>query len=283
MSIKKYTTLSFPCDHVALVCLDRPDKLNAVNWDMLAEIDSVVSSLPFKRKDVRCVILASSSAHFTSGIDLATAGDIVTGDDEGDGDDRDVARKSLAVSSQVRTLQHHVGCFERCPVPVIAAISGLCLGLGVDIASACDIRLASRDAAFAIKEVDVGICADLGTIQRFHRIVGNDSWFRELCYTAKKFGAEEAERRGFLSGVHDNKKEMMDAAISLGQNISQKSPVAVATTKRSILFSRDSKVEEGLEHIALMNGAMLQTEDISKVVEGFMTGKKGRNVIFSKL
>jgi len=273
----KYITLSYPSPHVALVLLDRPKKLNAINWDMLAELDAAVLSLASGPADIRCLVLASSSAHFTAGIDLATAGDIAGADTT------DVARRALATTSHVRQLQRHAACLERCAVPVVAAISGYCLGLGIDLVASACIRLASADAAFAIKEVDIGLCADLGTIQRFQRIVGSDTWFRELCYTARRFGPEEAVRHGFLSSVYDTKEEMMEAAISMAENIASKSPVAVVATKQSILYSRDNTVNEGLAHVALMNGALLQTGDMEKAIMGSLPGGGDTPVVFSRL
>ena len=144
---------------------------------------------------------------------------------------------------------------------MICAINGYCIGAGIDLSSACDIRLCTKDAKFTIKEVDIGICADLGTIQRFQRVVGNESWARELAFTGRFFDSSEAIQKGYVSSVFETKDEMLTAALKLADQIASKSPVAINTTKRSILYSRDHSVQEGLEHIALLNSVMLQTED----------------------
>ena len=142
-------------------------------------------------------------------------------------------------------------------MPVICALSGYVIGAGVDISSACDIRICSKDAKFSIKEIDIGMCADLGTIQRFQKVVGNDSWFRELVYTGRFFDANEALQQGFVSHVTNTKEECLKKAIDLAAAIAQKSPVGVATAKQNIVFSRDNTVDAGLNHILLLNMSML--------------------------
>ena len=116
-------------------------------------------------------------------------------------------------------------------MPVIAAVSGFCLGMGIDIITACDIRLCTQDSKFSIKEVDIGICADLGTIQRFQKVTGNDSWLRELAYTARVFGAEEAAKHGLVSTVYSNKEDVLKAAFKIAETIATKSPLAINITK----------------------------------------------------
>jgi delta(3,5)-delta(2,4)-dienoyl-CoA isomerase len=140
---------------------------------------------------------------------------------------------------------------------VIGVGHGYCIGAGVDLLSACDIRICAEDAKFTIKEVDIGICADIGTIQRFQKIVGNDSWTRELCYTARFFSATEAMKYGFVSSVHKSKEEALAAAEKLAITIASKSQVAINVTKRSLVYSRDHTVAEGLDHIKTLNGVML--------------------------
>ncbi len=155
-------------------------------------------------------------------------------------------------------------------MPVIAAIHGYCIGAGVDLASACDIRVCAKDTQFTIKEVDVGLAADIGTLQRFQKVVGNESWARELAYTARFFTAEEALQRGFVSKVCDTFDDVMKTAMDLANLIASKSPIAVSTSKKSIVFSRDHSVEEGLNHIALLNSSMLQTDDLMVAASAIM-------------
>lgn len=168
-------------------------------------------------------------------------------------------------------LQQSVSSLEKCRVPVIAAIHGFCIGAGVDLASAADIRICSKDTKFTIKEVDIGLAADIGTLQRFQKVVGNDSWARELAFTARYFDADEALVRGFVSKVADTPEACLNEAIALAVQIAGKSPIAVSTTKASLNFSRDHPVQAGLDHILLLNSVMLQSEDVKEAATAAMT------------
>jgi delta(3,5)-delta(2,4)-dienoyl-CoA isomerase len=130
--------------------------------------------------------------------------------------------------------------------------------------SACDIRYCAKDTKFTIKEVDVGLAADVGTLQRFPKVVGNDSWTRELAYTARNFDSTEALEKGFVSKVLDTREQCIEEAIKLATFIASKSPVAVTASKQSLNYSRDHSVQEGLDHIATINAVMLQTDDLAK-------------------
>ena len=163
----------------------------------------------------------------------------------------------LALQVLIAPLQRQTTIVEKCRVPVISALHGYVIGAGVDLASASDIRICSKDAKFSIKEIDLGMCADLGTIQRFQKIIGNDSFFRELAYTGRFFSPDEALKQGFVSAVAENKEECFKKAFALAKEIAQKSPVGIATLKQNIVYSRDHTVDEGLNHILLLNMAML--------------------------
>lgn len=145
-------------------------------------------------------------------------------------------------------------------------MSGYVIGAGIDISSACDIRICSADAKFTIREIEIGMCADLGTIQRFQKVVGSDSWFRELAYTGRFFDAQEALKHGYVSYVTDTKEDCFKRAYELAKTIASKSPVGIATLKQNIVFSRDHSVEEGLSHVLLLNMSMLQTKDMERAV-----------------
>ena len=205
------------------------------------------------------MIINAAGKCFTSGLDLKSAMQVANvGTDIAEGEEEpDAARKAIMIQELVLSLQRYCNTMEVCRVPVICAIHGYCIGAGIDLSSACDIRLCTKDAKFTIKEVDIGIAADLGTLQRFGKVVASESWARELAFTARYFTSEEANQRGFVSGVYEDVAALNTAALKLAQVITSKSPVAIYTTKKSILFSRDHSVAEGMEHIALLNGAML--------------------------
>ena len=142
----------------------------------------------------------------------------------------------------LRPLQESVSSLEKVKVPVIAALNGLVIGAGVDFASAADIRYCSKGAKFTIKEVDIGLAADIGTLQRFQKIVGNDSWTRELAYTARFFTPDESLLHGFVSKVTETPELCLEEAIKMARFIAEKSPVAVTATKLSLVYSRDHSV-----------------------------------------
>lgn len=270
MVYKAIRTKISECGTIHSVIINRPKKMNAVSFEAMHEIRHYLENHinPFA-SGARVVVFYGEGKHFTAGLDLGSAADI--GDVGKPEEDADVARKSVRIYDHVLWLQDHVSALEKCRVPVICAITGYCIGAGVDLSSACCIRLASKDAKFTIKEVDIGLAADIGTLQRFQKVIGNESWARELAYTARYFGAEEALSKGFLSSVYETRDQCLEAAYALAKTIASKSPVAVNATKKSIIFSRDHSVAEGLNHIALMNGAMLQTSDSMTAVTATMT------------
>jgi delta(3,5)-delta(2,4)-dienoyl-CoA isomerase len=251
--------------HTVVVTLNRPNKRNAISAIMWREIGEVFSILGRQGDDCRVVVLTGAGgAAFTAGIDLSDP-DLLP--KQGKDNDRnnphtnnyDLARTQIAFASQIRDMQACFTAVEDCPVPVIAAIQGSCIGAGVDLASACDIRLCSPNTTFSVREVKIGLAADVGTLQRFPKVTGNDSRVREICYTGEVFGAEDALKIGFVSRITDS---LMVDAIILSKEIASNSPVAVIGTKRSLLYSRDHSVADGLEHIATHNSLALVTEDI---------------------
>ncbi|KAJ7856035.1 ClpP/crotonase-like domain-containing protein, partial [Mycena leptocephala] len=212
-------------------------------------------------RDVRAAVLSSAIPKlFTAGIDLADAAKITTGGLKGVSS-LDGARSSLALLRDIKEFQHAIGAPERCPFPVIVAVHGLVLGLGVDIVSACDVRYAAESAQFSVKEVDIGLAADVGTLAYLPKIVGNHSLLREFAFSAALFSAADAARMGLLSRVvPGGRAEVVQAALKLAEVIAGKSPVAVSGTKRILLHSRDHSVADNLEYTAAWNAAALQTQ-----------------------
>lgn len=197
-----------------------------------------------------------------------------------EGAGEDTARRAFELRRVVKRYQDGFTAIERCPKPVIAAIHGACIGGGVDMICAADVRLASSDAYFCVKEVAIGIAADVGTLQRLPRVVGNDSWIREACFTARNIPAHEAAAQGLLSRVYTDKKAMLAGALATAEAIAAHSPVAVQGTKINLNFSRGRTVSDGLEFQSAWNAAMLQTQDLGESMTATMTGKPAR---FSKL
>ncbi|XP_046934061.1 delta(3,5)-Delta(2,4)-dienoyl-CoA isomerase, mitochondrial isoform X1 [Lynx rufus] len=263
--------------HILHVQLNRPEKRNAINracWREMVECFSKIAQDP----DCRAVVISGAGKLFTSGIDLMDmASDILQ--PQGD----DVARISWQLRNLISRYQESFSVIEKCPKPVIAAIHGACIGAGVDLVTACDIRYCAQDAFFQVKEVDIGLAADVGTLQRLPKVIGNQSLVNELAFTSRKMMADEALGSGLVSRVFPNKEDMLEAAFTLAEEISTKSPVAVQSTKVNLIYSRNHSVAESLNYMATWNMSMLQTQDIVKSVQATLEKKDLKSVNFSKL
>ncbi|KAJ1560848.1 putative enoyl CoA hydratase, partial [Nowakowskiella sp. JEL0078] len=175
---------------------------------------------------------------------------------------RDPARQSMKFLKNVQGLQDAFTAVEKCSIPVIAAVSGACIGAekGIDLITACDIRYCTANTKFSVKEVDIGLAADLGTLQRLPKVVGNQSAVREWCLTGRMFQANEALQFGLVNNIFENKEQMMVSVMELAAEIASKSPIALQGTKKILNYSRDHTVEEGLDYVAIWNSAMIHTE-----------------------
>ncbi|XP_062329272.1 delta(3,5)-Delta(2,4)-dienoyl-CoA isomerase, mitochondrial isoform X1 [Osmerus eperlanus] len=274
-----FTTLSIshPATAVTHVELHRPEKRNAMNrafWSEMVDCFSQIAADP----DCRVVVVSGAGKMFTSGIDLMDmASDILQ--PEGD----DMARTSWNMRRIITKYQETFSVIEKCPKPVVVAVHSACIGGGVDLITACDIRLCTQDAWFQVKEVDIGLAADVGTLQRLPKVIGSRSLVNELALTARKMYADEAKSSGLVSRVFDDKEAMMVAALELAGEIAGRSPVAVQGTKVNLIYSRDHSVAEGLDYMATWNMSMLQTQDVMKSAQASMEKKSPKEVAFSKL
>ncbi|XP_051063534.1 delta(3,5)-Delta(2,4)-dienoyl-CoA isomerase, mitochondrial [Phodopus roborovskii] len=262
--------------HVLHVQLNRPEKRNAMNkafWREMVECFQKIS----EDSDCRAVVISGAGKMFTSGIDVVDMAHLL----QTPGDD--AARMAWHLRDLISKFQKTFTVIEKCPKPVIAAIHGGCIGGGVDLITACDIRYCAQDAFFQVKEVDLGLAADVGTLQRLPKVIGNQSLVNELTFTARKMMADEALDSGLVSRVFPDKDNMLDAAFALAAEISSKSPVAVQGSKINLVYSRDHTVDESLDYMASWNMSMLQTQDIIKSVQAVMEKKDTKSVTFSKL
>ncbi|MFL6844959.1 MAG: enoyl-CoA hydratase-related protein [Allosphingosinicella sp.] len=244
---------------VAHVELVREDKMNAMDGDMFAAIGEAFRTLGTD-PSVRAILLSGRGRHFTAGLDLQYASaQFPPSDDPG--------RAAEARLRHIRWLQDAFSAAEEARPPVIAAIHGGCIGAGVDLATACDIRIASADAFFQVAEVDVAITADLGTLQRLTHLIP-EGIVRELAYTGRRMAAEEALRLGLVNRVEADRDTVIAAGLEMARTIAAKSPLAVAGAKMSLNFSRGRTVEEGLRHVALWNAGALVSADLTAAVKG---------------
>ncbi|XP_036318530.1 delta(3,5)-Delta(2,4)-dienoyl-CoA isomerase, mitochondrial [Rhagoletis pomonella] len=273
----KYNTLliTTPKPFVYQVELNRPQKLNAFNRNMWIEIKQCFESLS-TNPECRVIVLSAIGKYFTSGLDLGDA--MKLAQELGVADD--VARKAAVLERTIKLYQDSMSSLEVCSKPVITAVHSGCIGAGVSLITAADVRYCTEDAFFTVKEVDIGLAADVGALQRLPKIVGNQSLARELCYTARRFGATEAQSIGLVSKVFPTKESCVDGALELAVIIAEKSPVAVQATKANVIFSQSRPNQDGLDHIRQTNKINLQSEDFANAAVAAMTKE---HPTFSKL
>jgi len=249
--------------HVAWLTLNRPEKRNTMGTDFFKELSEHLENLD-QDSAVRAVIIKAEGKSFTAGTDLEEAGSLLSGQAA---DQREATRRNIM------SLQEGITNIERFNKPVIAAIHSHCIGGGIDLISACDIRIATRDAVFSIRETPMGIIADLGTLQRLPYIIGH-GWFRELALTGRNFTAEEALQMGLVTRICADREALYAEAKKLADRIAACPPLTVQGAKEVILYSRDNGIDAGLQYVAQKNAAALPSEDVVEAVTAFMEKRK---------
>jgi Delta3,5-Delta2,4-dienoyl-CoA isomerase len=258
--------------NVARVELNRSDKLNAFSNEMFEELFDVFTRLS---QDPECrviVLTGGTSKHFTAGLDLDDGYLTKTLSDTS----MDVSRRAHNIGKLIRRWQSSISSLEICSKPVITCIHGACVGAGVDLITAADIRFAHSHAKFSIREVQKGLAADLGTLQRIERVVGSTSVAREWCFTGRWIDAQEALRVGLVSRIFDSREDMEREAMALAENIAKLSPVAVQGTKVVMNHARQHTTLDGLEFVAVWNQLHLQGDDLK-------LSSRSKAVSFAKL
>ena len=252
---------------IARVTLDHPQNLNALGpwfWDEMPRVFREID----ENRDVRVVVLSGAGRAFTAGLDLMAMMPrmpIAGGPPDG--------LRQVRLHQLIRDLQSAITCVERCRVPVIAAVHGYCLGGGIDLITAADVRLAAADAVFSVREVKIAIVADLGTLQRLPRIVGAGH-ARELALTGRDFDAAYAERIGLVTHVLPDHAALMAAAETLAVEIAENPPLAVQGTKKVMIESTRGAIDRELEYVATWNAAHLVNQDLGVAVTAFVSKQK---------
>jgi enoyl-CoA hydratase len=266
-----FDTLSVTLEnHIATVRLNRPEKANAMNATMWQEIRKAfqwVDATP----EARVAVLQGEGKLFTAGIDLQmmmAIGPQVQ--NECDGRTREALRRVIL------DMQDTLTSLERCRKPVLAAIHGGCVGGGIDLITCADMRYCSSDAYFTIKEIDIGMTADVGTLQRLPKLIG-EGMARELAYTGRKFTAEEAREMRLVNRVYDSREALYAGVQEIAASIAAKSPLSIRGTKEMITYARDHSVADGLNYIATWNAAMLMSNDLQ---EAMMANMSKRAAVF---
>ncbi|HOO35455.1 MAG TPA: enoyl-CoA hydratase-related protein [Smithella sp.] len=245
-------------DHIATVTLAREKSLNAVSLELASEITDVFRKLS-AMDDVRVVILKSRARIFCAGLDLKDAAGGFTG----------TTRAPWDMIKKSQPLFDCCNVIEECPKPVIAAVHGQCIGAGLHIISACDIRLCTQDATFCLKEPKIGLCADMGALQRLPLIVGQ-GYAREIAFTVAFYNAQQVEKMGLVNHVYADQAALYEAAREMARQITENAPLAIECTKEVLNFSRGTSVSEGMSLAIQKNMFLLATDDLKEAFVAFM-------------
>ncbi len=257
-------------DHVAHLAFNRPEKSNSLHKDAWLELKSVFEHLD-ENPEARVIILSGNGKNFCAGIDLSLLMDLSKHDSincEG--------RKREEVRKFIYHLQDCISAIEKCRKPVIAAVHRACIGGGVDIISACDIRYCTDDAFFCIKEIDMGLVADIGTMQRLPKIV-NPGIMSELAFTGRNVYGPEAKTIGLTNQSYETREIMIEEVTKIARTIASKSPIVVRGTKEILRYTRDHSVEDSLNYIATYNAAFLLSNDLK---ESFTAQMSKRDAVY---
>ena len=261
----EFETLSVTVEaHIATVRLNRPDKANAMNLAMWHDIRNAFKWID-DTPEARVAILEGEGKTFTSGIDLTMMMGLGPQiQDDCDGRMRESLRRIIL------DLQDTLSSLERCRKPVLAAIHGACIGGGIDLICCADMRYCAADAYFSIKEIDIGMVADVGTLQRLPKLI-DDGMARELAYTGRRVDAAEARAIGLVNRIYESREAMAAGVREIAASIAAKSPLAIRGTKEMMNYARDHTIADGLNYVATWNAAMLMSDDLQKAMMAAMS------------
>ena len=256
----------------AVLWLTRPEKLNALNRTLWEEIPAAVERLDADPA-VRAIVLAGRGKAFCAGIDVADHAQAFGAVEAPSGNDDSPVARRRELFELIRRYQRSVSAFALTNKPVIAAVHGACLGAGMDLVTACDLRLAAADAVFSVRETRIAMVADVGTLQRLPRIVG-DGAARELVFTGRDIDAPRAREIGLVSEVLPDVTSLHARAREVAGEIAAHSPLAVQGAKQVLGFGQRREVDAGLDYVAAWNAAFMQSEDLSEAVRAFIERRK---------
>jgi len=250
-------------DHIAEVILRGPGKGNAMGPDFWRECPIVIAELDAD-DDVRAIILRGNGGTFSFGLDLRSMmgelGPLTTGEV--------LAAERTKLLRLVAELQRVPDAIEQCKKPVICAITGWCIGGGIDIAAACDVRLASADAKLSVREVRVAMVADIGSLQRLPRIIGQ-GMTRELALTGDDIDATEALRIGLVNHVYADETALLEAARAMAKRMAENPPLVVQGVKEVLNYCADKSIADGEKFVAVWNAAFLASHDLFEAIGAF--------------
>jgi enoyl-CoA hydratase len=259
-------------ENVAHLRMCRPEALNTLSREFWRELPEIVRELDGAGA-ARVMVLSSTGRHFTAGLDFEfLSSELAT-------DDGTAGRPRVGLREMILQLQESLSCLERARMPVIAAVQGGCVGGGVDMITACDMRYCTEDAFFCIQEINIGITADVGTLQRLPKIIPA-GMARELAYTGRRLPARRAREIGLVNEVYPTQEAMLAGVMEIAREIAGHSPLAVSGSKEMLNYARDHSVEEALNYIATWQAGMFQPQDVK---EAFGARQEKRSPVFQDL
>ena len=262
-----YTRLRSEIDNkVGRITLSKPDEFNRMPPAFWAEFPDAIEEMD-ESGAIRALVISAEGKHFTSGMDTSvfTAGR--------SGPEYEAGRRGERSRRHIARLQDSFSVIERVRMPVIAAIQGACIGGGVDMISACDMRYCTSDAFFCIQEINIGMAADVGTLQRLPNLIPT-GLMRELAYTGRRLFAEEAKSIGLVNEVYDTHSHMLEAVMSIAEEIAKKSPLAVASTKHLLGYGEEHSVSDTLDYQTLWMGSISQGGEMAKYFNAKQQGNE---------
>lgn len=250
-------------NQIASIVLNRPDKRNSMNPAFWRELPEIVKDIDYGSK-ARVIVLSSTGPHFSSGLDVSSFAGVSGPVEESDKRTHQL-QAGTAFYDNVLHMQDSFTCLENCRVPVLAAIQGGCIGGGVDLVTACDIRYATNDAFLTIFETNIGMTADVGTFPRLVKLIP-EGYVREMAYTGRRVSAAEAKSMGLINQLFENHEAMLDGVMAIAADIASKAPLAVYGCKKMITYARDHSTADGLDYIAIWNATHLKLEEIQEAM-----------------
>jgi enoyl-CoA hydratase len=247
-----------PATAVAELVLDRPERMNALGFDFFTRLREAIEALDAAGR-TRALVLRAEGRHFCAGMSLDAFAD------EAALIDTSTPRQRLAFQSKLRTLLAGLAALDAARFPVICAVQGACVGGGLDIAAACDLRVCSADAFFTVQEIHIGMMADLGVLQRLQRLLPQ-GLARELAYTGDRLAAERALACGLVNAVLPDAEALVAHARALARTIAAKSPLAIAASKLALNHARDHGTDEALRQMTLLQSAVFDPAELGRAV-----------------
>ena len=260
--------------HIAHLVLSRPEAMNTMHPTFWRELDDVLTRI-HREGTARVLVISSTGKHFSAGMALETFAGAIQMDDQS-------PEGRAAIFDLLTDMQSTFTKLERLRIPVVAAIQGGCIGGAVDMVTACCIRYATADAFFCIQEINIGMVADVGTLQRLPKLIP-EAVVKELAYTGRRLGADKALGYGLVNAVFDTPEALLAGALQCAAEIAAKPPVAIWGTKQAIHYTRDHSVHDALEQMGWLQGAIWSNTHVRESVAAMKEKRAGQFTPLSAL